>query len=1690
MKGIDPTKLNKSLINRERGIREKSSSGSPMRRLVDEISSRPERGTKFTTQTEGYLEGTDVYKQNYFKQGNAEKFWNQTAQVGIGTLLGLAENVGYLAELPIMLFDPEERRNPDFTNALVEWAATEREDLRERFKVYRENPNAVWDIGDRGWWLNMGGDLVESILEFAGTGAGAGAALGKVGSLGARLTRLSSGMGRYTRSAAQLGKRFAQGSNAFSLSYTEGALIGSDVYQQVWAEAMKDGLTPDEAREKAAGYAAESVKYNTFVNAPLNLTSAAMFVRSPAYLKKAAMPNIRKGEQLADYAKRIEALKNKPAFIKSASSVLGESVQESLEELVNEASMNRALVRAGVKEGSSSFVGQLLESMGTEEGALSMVLGFVGGAGQKGLGMIMPEKARRDATEAGGRASSKTGWTIHANNEAQKEKEIFDFYKESLIADVNEIESDLEEIRKINSDEKMDPDKKAAAIHDLQEKIFKTSVISAFQRGTIPSLKGVYESLASMSPEEAVEKGFASNVEDTKFLKSAQNALATIQAASKEFNELEAYFDDDTANGLNYLRNLQSMYLDIVRAKQLNEDYREHYNKLKETATRMPDNLPYTKQFIDSVVDKSEVQHQINQLQQLKKNKPNKLEYFKYGINPDGDVNKEIDAKIANLEQEIANYEAAEKEIYSNVLSEINSQKKAKIKSLDFIKNIKDTGFFNLYNYKGEPVKIDFNEDGTFSLEAEQARLFEDKKPMSLDEASDLIAGKLSKIYSDALMQLAESQRDERSADLLESLRRNNEQYIKEMEAIYADKRRYSESERDQFLKKVGDIEAAKKKRAEEQKKKKEEEREKRKPTATGKGTTLDSEAESGNDIDSAISKAEEKKENEATSLDDGGSVIDPTQEGVDMVGSDEYKGDPRELAAEREEDERGESQESEPEGEFDPDKDPSAVDKDTIQKANPREVTPEGKTLPKIRAVESIRLANNEVLFVVDKEGEAEGTKTENPEYADIIHTAQMNPGQPLTMAPDMKVTTTVSYKYRGVIDGIDAFEREVDSEGKPVLVEVDPSNYTSDDFPIEVRHPKTNQLVGMVPTVQFMSLVNKKGEFVSIVGDLKGRDIQDKIEELEDFRERIWNEFQENDKRKFTVKIKEKTYGNFRLLPKGEIQPMNNIISDPRVNLVIKNGDASFTEFDNKGNSRRVNMEDIDPRLVEAFQGAPVNTIFSVIPTPFGTTTRSTMSYWPAFTATITENTANTIFDLIKYGLDNNLVAKAAKSKRDTNAGISDLIESYIYTNNQPFKKGDGSKMNSRRVFFDKERGLVFRSPSFEDIVVSLKEIQEDKPGARKKLASLLSNYLYSIKFPSKNGKVELWTIKDGKPNLVKMDYQDYLAGISYTALNPVENKAEKGNLKFFEQPSVAISMAPDNELELKQSAKQKAELEESTSPEQQDSGTEGTTKEQEKSQNIEQPEIKYQRIKNLKDKSRFDQAYQWVVEAAGSEENMPTETLLKYLVATANLNPDDVTKQLVASKRPSKDYAFMRGNKAKKDLPTIIEFAENLMADYISIEEFYGGDTKELADDIMSIISGASSKADLRSIAADDMLDAAFSFQTGSDFDSYMENMEEFENSLNETFGDPEPVAVDPNNDVKTETPEADPKFNEEFIRENHPDLAEVIDTYISDKSFLSITFDEVLEKMKQNGSFSDYVTSSDFNDQYSAVKKACD
>lgn len=528
-----------------------------------------------TQYDEGYLTSfgsLDKYKAE--QQKWYDELANQSVKTGLGIGLDIIENTGYLGELA---FGGSKK---DYSNFLTEIAKAGKEGLDEALPLYKKDPNDITSFDDSAWWIEHGGGLVQSISSFLVTGAVVGKGLGST----AKYITQASRQGKFGTNA---GQALAQLGTASTLTYTEGAMEGADVYKQVLEE------TGDVNRASEA--AAHTVKLN-MLNVGLNLTSLNPLFKTSKGLAGITKPT---GKQ----------------YLKS----LGlEGVQEGLEEDVNLWAREEGKIKGGIAEARGTAFDRFIDNALSEEGGLSFALGFVGGVGQRvGMGRLLKreyEDLSNTIKEEQYRALPEEEKSLYkpvANKQGEREWAL-PVIKKAALDDIDYILKDREATAKI-ADFKQDVNTLTALQAELASEVSKgnkekvqTLQQQLFDIGTARSIKnGMGEELAQevekigtvdntevneQGVTKAMQLGLTESPQDNSYKQKASKSANDIRNLSKEYEDMTYMVQDPYS--LDRLFNLRlATHTSQNNLERTNKEYAEALTKYKDTVVN-PTTLP------------------------------------------------------------------------------------------------------------------------------------------------------------------------------------------------------------------------------------------------------------------------------------------------------------------------------------------------------------------------------------------------------------------------------------------------------------------------------------------------------------------------------------------------------------------------------------------------------------------------------------------------------------------------------------------------------------------------------------------------------------------------------------------------------------------------------------------------------------------------------------------------------------------------------------------------------------------------------------------------------------------------------------------------------------------------------------------------------------------------------------------
>jgi hypothetical protein len=350
---------------------------------------------------------------------------------------------------------------------------------------------------DPTWMVNQIGGLVESIAEFGAGGVGiakaAGAGIkglstaGQAMNLSSKMTRVGAALGAKGKylpgMIARQSNLGAQTLTAASLAYVEGAMSGAAVYDEVMKKMIDQGKSPEEAQTRARKAAASTVQMNTTINTLLNFGAV-----SPFFTKNGKYVDML-GDDAYDAMKRaankggqqgIDDIAKMGFTPENAWKAIGiESGKEAIEEVVNVISehagkeygkMSDEQYADRMVDGLAGYFlqfdefGKSISSAMSAEGALSAVLGAVGGAGQHGIiaNIPMHKSAVREFNEETGEydyVRDDQGEIKYerksANQQQKEEKEMaFKQAQHNIIADLKYIKERNDSLKQVVAEKK------------------------------------------------------------------------------------------------------------------------------------------------------------------------------------------------------------------------------------------------------------------------------------------------------------------------------------------------------------------------------------------------------------------------------------------------------------------------------------------------------------------------------------------------------------------------------------------------------------------------------------------------------------------------------------------------------------------------------------------------------------------------------------------------------------------------------------------------------------------------------------------------------------------------------------------------------------------------------------------------------------------------------------------------------------------------------------------------------------------------------------------------------------------------------------------------------------------------------------------------------------------------------------
>lgn len=497
-----------------------------------------------------------------------DKWGNMLARVVPKMALGLVENVGYLGALL-----GESGDNRDYSNPLTRSMIEAKNWIDSKLPIYRKN-NDTFGLTDAGWWAENIGNLAESAGSFAVEGIGFAKLFGKLGEATSLITK-----NRVALNAAHKAEELL---TSGALAYTEGAQMGKSVYDKTYdaqlTKGMAAGLSYEDADKQASHVAAQSaattVQLNTMLNTGLNLEmlSGAFSHKTEDAIRKFWTKNSAQleGETFDQFANRIRTGTNisdvkKEIFPHSGLKhyAIG-AMSEGIEELTNNFAQTTGeqlgqqwdpKTKSGKTKGLIGQLGELshyFDRTMDANGALSFVLGAVGGVAQSGLidniplhkDLALDKVTGKPLVDDKGNPTNQQEFVSARIKGKYQDTRYFNNVRDAIVEDVGHIE-DLKAKMKIARE---------TGHHDQADaygdQLFNAMNYNAVHMGMGANYAKTFEEIGSVDNEtigqdgktDAMRQGYATSTKDNAYKVKAADAVQTMKALEDIHAKVQAKY--------------------------------------------------------------------------------------------------------------------------------------------------------------------------------------------------------------------------------------------------------------------------------------------------------------------------------------------------------------------------------------------------------------------------------------------------------------------------------------------------------------------------------------------------------------------------------------------------------------------------------------------------------------------------------------------------------------------------------------------------------------------------------------------------------------------------------------------------------------------------------------------------------------------------------------------------------------------------------------------------------------------------------------------------------------------------------------------------------------------------------------------------------------------------------------------
>lgn len=488
-----------------------------------------------------------------------------------------------------------------YTNALIEAGKAVHNATGD---IYMRNQhNTVGQtLSDPSWWIDQVEGLAEFGVSYAALGAGVGGALSKMTEGAA--TALKAG-----QAGMQAGRMMGQLGTAGYMAYTMGASNAGEVFKSTYDYQFKkminEGSSPDDAKTGAQHIAAQSAattaQLTTAIGTVLALGSMGAYFRKSSdaaldILKKEA-PQL-PGETFQAWGDRIKAIDpDAYATILNPSKSISHKIAEmgkmgvEMQQLQFGHRTGEELGKEGKIKG---FVDQFDELQNyfdrtmDKDGALAFGIGAVSGLGIDHIReRVIPSRWADKIDKTTGEAVPKLdeeGQPIGLDRKLYTPKALSEMHSRAKFNNIKDaLAYDIEQFDKgqkaylaaIKSGNSVDS-------RYERERMFNQHNVSTIINGMGDMWKKTYEEISQISPEEAVQRGYAADPSDYTYQDAAKKASSNMDKYQRMYDKLQ------TRYGMNYEQNqgykdiVDGVFSRQVHLDSWNEMLTEHNERLNE----------------------------------------------------------------------------------------------------------------------------------------------------------------------------------------------------------------------------------------------------------------------------------------------------------------------------------------------------------------------------------------------------------------------------------------------------------------------------------------------------------------------------------------------------------------------------------------------------------------------------------------------------------------------------------------------------------------------------------------------------------------------------------------------------------------------------------------------------------------------------------------------------------------------------------------------------------------------------------------------------------------------------------------------------------------------------------------------------------------------------------------------------